>query len=87
MLTDGQRMRLARLGRGWTLQILADKCGHSLSYLSKMENDEREVPEMLVDMLNLKQAIWYEKLRLKLRGYNGDFDEVLSALKNALYLH
>ena len=87
MLTDGQRVRLARLGRGWTLQDLADRCTFSLSYLSKIENDEREIPEIVVETLDLKKAIWYEKLSILLKFSDDDFRGVIASLKNALYLN
>jgi transcriptional regulator with XRE-family HTH domain len=59
-LSNGTLIRLARIGKGWTLDILAEKSGYSISYLSKIENDERDVPDIIKHLLNLDAGPqWY----------------------------
>lgn len=59
-LSNGALIRLARIGKGWTLDILAEKSGYSISYLSKIENDERDVPDTIKHLLNLDAGPqWY----------------------------
>jgi len=59
-LSNGTLIRLARIGKGWTLNILAEKSGYSISYLSKIENDERDVPDTIKYLLNLDAGPqWY----------------------------
>ncbi len=50
--TFGQRMRIARKARGYTLQYVADKIGVSKQVVSKYEND-KSMPssDVLIKML------------------------------------
>jgi len=83
ILTDGQRVRLARIGNGWTLQNVADKSGFSISYLSKVEHDERTAPEVVRFILELDiQTLWYEDLY----AYTFIPDSILKPLNKALQL-
>lgn len=59
-LTDGKRIHLARIGKGWTLKDLSNRTGLSIYYLSKIENDKRPIPLILEELL-LDQGAdeWY----------------------------
>ena len=51
-LSNGALIRIARISKGWTLDTLAEKSSFSISYLSKVENDERPVPEVVKCLLD-----------------------------------
>ncbi len=50
----GARLRALRLGRGWTLDELAQRAGLSKSYLSRLEDSERQ--PSIAALLSLAQA-------------------------------
>ena len=59
-MKPGTVVRLSRIGMGWTLDTLADMSSLSISYLSKVENDERPVPNVIKEILELDDGPqWY----------------------------
>ena len=59
-LSNGALIRIARIGKGWTLQDLSNMCTYSISYLSKIENDERPVPDIIQQLLDMDNGPqWY----------------------------
>ncbi len=91
ILTDGNRVRLARLGQGWTLEDVADRIGCSISYLSKIENDARPVPKELLRILKTEDGdLWYTVILdvLNLSEYewitSDEIEFCITSLNNAL---
>ena len=88
-MTNGSLARLARIGKGWTLEVLADMSSLSISYLSKVENDERDVPDVIKKLLELDAGPqWYfdiveavEKIYVENRA-----SSVISSFHNAIAL-
>uniref|UniRef100_A0A6M3LCX6 Putative DNA binding, helix-turn-helix domain containing protein n=1 Tax=viral metagenome TaxID=1070528 RepID=A0A6M3LCX6_9ZZZZ len=91
-LTTGQRIRLARLGNRWTLNDVADHVGVSITYLSKIENDYRSVPDKVFDLFRLGDPIWFDDLIELIEITSKDLysveeiDQIIDSLKNALKL-
>jgi len=93
LLTDGQKIRLARIGRGMLLRDLEKEVGFSISYLCHVENDRRSVPEKLLKFFEKElHDHWYgiimETLYLSV-GKCITEEEVIyvtSCLNNALQL-
>jgi len=81
ILSDGNRVRLARIGQGWTLQNVADRIGCSISYLSKVEHNTRPIPKDLVILMDsVRGTDWYDAIEMVFH-----MDEyVLNAVRNAL---
>jgi len=85
-ISQGMRVRLARLGRGWTLQSLSDRCTYSVSYLSLMERDQRPVPDVVKDILGTDDELWFEQIvgTLFKQCPNEKATELVEALTNAI---
>lgn len=89
-LTKNQMLCITRLGQGLSLEKIAKKVFLSTSYVSLMENNKREVPDFLEDMLNFKQGIrWYQTIVTSLLDENSkctkeDVDEALKTLNKIL---
>jgi len=87
-LTSGQKVKLARLRLGLTLAKLSEQTSFSISYLSKIESDQRPVPDLLYALLKVDETVkWYEDFIEAARKHLGDkAEEALSYLERALKL-
>ena len=82
-------LKLARIGKGWSLQNLADKLGISISYLSRIEKGERPIPIGFTEYIDpRKDAEWiYEIVKaIKARYHDSGnkSDELIRCFYNAL---
>ena len=74
---------------GWTLDTLATMSSLSISYLSKVENDERPVPDVIKEILELDDGPqWYFDI---VESIEEDFkedvaQEILDRFHNAIGL-
>jgi len=82
-LKNETRLRLARIGKGWSLEDLSKRCSYSISYLSKMERGKRLIPEIVVRILDLNEDIWYDKL---IKHLPSKLRAVIDSLNNALQI-
>ncbi len=96
--TFGKRIKEARLDRGLTLRVVADKLGVSLPYLSDIENDRRNPPDKgkLEQLMNILSLSIEERRELydlagkardsvspDIKDYSMDVDAVRLALRVA----
>jgi len=58
-LLDGDLLRIARLGMGWSLKDLSERCQISVSYLSHVEKNRRKIPDAVKAVLDIeKETRW-----------------------------
>ena len=88
-MKPGTIAKLSRIGMGWTLDTLANMSALSISYLSKVENDERPVPDIIKQILELDDGPqWYFDI---VESIEEDFkedvaQEILDRFHNAIGL-
>ena len=93
-LTENQKLKITRLGRGLTLEDLSRKLALSVSFLSLMERGRRSVAKEIDDILNFDDGVrWYENLMSALESsldegflMNKDVEEIKGILDKILNL-
>ncbi len=88
-MRPGTAVKLSRIGMGWTLEDLANMSSLSISYLSKVENDERPVPDVIKEILELDDGPqWYFDIVETIeRDFKDDAaQEILDHFHNAIRL-
>jgi len=93
-LTENQKLKITRLGRGLTLEDLSRKLALSVSFLSLMERGRRSVPKEIDDILNFDDGVrWYENFMSALESsldegflMNKDVEEIKGILDKILNL-
>ena len=83
-LSIGTKVRLARLGKGWTLQEVATKTTYSIAYLSKVEHDIRPPPEIVLQLLEVSKYNWYGAIVHVLKCHSDSAAALISPLNKAL---
>lgn len=86
-LSDGMRMRLARMGKGMSLTKLSEETNRSISFLSKMENDHVPVTDEVWTALGIengKKPIWYCEIINAVSKTCTDPEAVIESLNKAL---
>jgi transcriptional regulator with XRE-family HTH domain len=87
-LTQGLIMRLVRMGKGMSLTQLSEITGRSISYLSNMEHDNRDViPEVwkILGHENIEN-FWYAHIIDALKEHTNNPEDVICSLNKALFI-
>ena len=88
ILTDGDKIRLARLGKALKLSDVALAISCSISLLSKVEHNCRTIPKKAALFLEIDNGVvdWYETIINVLCDAldEGENEHVVKSLNNAL---
>jgi len=81
-LSKGQKLKITRIGKGLTLRDVAKMTFLSISYISRMESDDRGVPPDVERILDTDNGIrWYETIVEALSGESTLENDAKEALK------
>jgi transcriptional regulator with XRE-family HTH domain len=87
LLTDGDKIRLARIGKDLKLSDLALEFSCSISLLSKVEHNCRSIPKEIAVFLEVDNGVvdWYETIINALYALDErEREHALNSLNNAL---